>query len=93
MSRNLPSFASRESYLEWRTQWRRQYRKLSQQIRFTKNAFKQCQRAYTGNSPDKLRAELETLRVQAIEMIHVRHRSKEEAGRLRAVRLATREAA
>ena len=90
-SRNRFPFASRESYLEWRTHWRRRYLKLSQQIRYTKNAFKQAQRAHTGLNPDRLRADLEKMRLEAIAMIEERHRSKEMAGQLRAKRLAAQE--
>lgn len=93
MSQSLPSFASRESYLEWRTQWRRQYKKLSRQIRLTKNLFKQCFRSTTGVNPEKLRAELQRLKLEANAMLYDRQISKVRAGEQQAQRLALREAA
>jgi hypothetical protein len=73
------SFNSKETYLAYRSEWKANYKNLSQEIRELRNEIKETQRAkgYTGS----MQYTLFKLRAKATAMIEERKASKVEAQR------------
>lgn len=88
-SSNRFGFTTRESYLQWRAQWKQEYRDLSQQIRDTKRALKKDQRENHGADQARYQHQRQSLRAQACSMIFERADAKLAAARLRTERLAS----
>lgn len=86
-------FTTRETYLQWRADWRRSYAELSQQIRDNKHALKKDQRDNAGYDQARYQAQRLFLRNEATAMLYDRHQAKAAAGRLRAETLASRQQA
>lgn len=74
------NFNSRETYIEFRRQWKAEYRQISKDIRDTKDAMKKAQRDGEYRAAN-LQAEREILRKEARQMIEALHEAKAEVQR------------
>ena len=82
------NFETREQYIEWRKQWREEYKSISIAIRAARNAVKDHHRNGVKESENwRLLRSLDNLRKQANEMIGIRWASKVAAAETRARRL------
>lgn len=82
------NFETREQYIEWRKQWREEYKSISIAIRAARNAVKAHHRAGVKESENlRLLLSLYGLRYQANQLLATREASKIAAGEARARRL------
>lgn len=75
------NFNSRETYLEFRRDWKAAYRDLSSQIRETKVAMKEAQKSGQESRASSLQLEREMLRRKARKMLALLVEAKVEAQR------------
>jgi len=73
------AFDSKETYLDFRAQWKKEYAELSASIRDTKKQIRETQKA--GNYAGSLQAFLRQERWEASRMLAMRVASKVEANR------------
>lgn len=88
------TFTTRETYIQWRAEWRQQYSALSAKIREQKFAFKHQQRKYDCASSAvtpatywRALADLTKSQKTAKEMLAQRESSKLEAAKQRELRI------
>ena len=82
------NFETREQYIEWRRQWREEYKSISIAIRSTRNSLKTLHREGLQMGENwRLLGSLKKLREQANELIAIRWASKVAAAEARARRL------
>lgn len=82
------NFETREQYIEWRKQWRDEYKSISIAIRTARNALKALHREGLQMGENwRLLGSLKKLREEANKLLAIRWASKVEAGKARARRL------
>lgn len=85
------NFTDRETYIEWRAQWRAEYKMLSQNIRELKLNTKNTARS--GNDASLLQMRLHSWSMKATNMLKQREKSKQLAAEQYAQKISERVAA
>lgn len=83
---DLLTFTDRDSYLEWRAEWKKDYKTLSEEIRFTKKACKGMQKAGSEKAPE-MQAILSRKGFDARMMLALRRASKAYSWHLKGMRV------
>lgn len=83
-----PNFTTRDEYLAFRTQWRAEYKAISQEIRDLKRNIREAYRAGNWDSASSLQSTLSYTRRRANQYMQARTKATELMREQRAARVA-----
>jgi len=70
------TFTTKDEYIAWRAEWRRQYAAKSEEIRAIRRDIREAQHDGICGTVGRLTSDIRYLRAEATEMIALRHASK-----------------